>query len=224
MRTIFRTSRLSIIKPLTTVPILGTIVPRLGTAKTMLSALLTKAKLQVLSLLFRDPDEAFYLRQIIQKLGIGQGAVQRELSMLTGAGIITREKKGNYVFYRANRDNPIFQELHSIIVKTSGIADHLRAALEPFSGKINLAYIYGSIADGTADSMSDIDVMIVGTARLRDLAGPMAAISKELGREVNPTTYRLEEYVSELKKKGSFISSVHDGPRIMLIGDMDEPR
>jgi predicted nucleotidyltransferase len=65
------------------------------------------------------------------------------------------------VYYRANRDCPIYPELHGLLVKTAGIADVIREALGPVQG-IQLAFIFGSIARGSGDTKSDVDVLIVG--------------------------------------------------------------
>jgi len=35
---------------------------------------------------------------------------------MTAAGIISREEKGVFVLYRANREGPFFEKLHSILV------------------------------------------------------------------------------------------------------------
>jgi uncharacterized protein len=53
-------------------------------------ALFGKTKRAVLALLFSNPEESFYLRQIARITAAGQGSVQRELKKLTEAGIIER--------------------------------------------------------------------------------------------------------------------------------------
>ena len=90
------------------------------------SALFGKSRQKVLSLLFAHPDRAFYLREIIAATGAGTGQVQRELDNLTGAGLVLREKRAHQVYFRANSDAPIFEELKAIVVKTFGLTDVLR--------------------------------------------------------------------------------------------------
>lgn len=60
----------------------------------------------------------------------GSGAVQRELVRLTGAGLLTVSRIGRQTHYQANERAPIFAELRGIVLKTSGLADELRAALD----------------------------------------------------------------------------------------------
>src|ERR1700685_458628 len=100
----------------------------------------------VLGFLYSQPDKPFYLRELARQAGAGLGGVQREVGKLAEAGILRRSVRGNQVFYQANRDNPIFQELKSIISKTAGTHDILREALFPLRERIRVAFVYGSVA------------------------------------------------------------------------------
>jgi uncharacterized protein len=81
--------------------------------------LFSKTRRGLLTMLYNHPGEAFYVNQIVKDLGSGSGAVQRELRMATEAGLISRERRGNLVLYRANQDAALFSELKNIIDKTS---------------------------------------------------------------------------------------------------------
>ena len=108
------------------IPEMGMIIPDMGIntfERRVSSYLFNKTRRGLLALLFGRPDESFYVNQILQQLGSGSGAVQRELKMMTEAGIIVREKKGNLVYYQANSSSPIFNELKNIVRKTFGVAD-----------------------------------------------------------------------------------------------------
>src|SRR3972149_6329398 len=100
----------------------------------------------ILALLYGHPDEAYYLRQLARSTGSGLGAVQREIKRLTESGIARRTVRGRQVFYQANPDCPLFAELKSLVVKTTGVAEVLRTAVTPLAGRIQLAFVYGSIA------------------------------------------------------------------------------
>lgn len=119
--------------------------------------------------------------------------------------------------YRLNPDCPIVDELRSIIRKTVGLAGVLRAALEPFAGRMEQAYVYGSHARGEERSGSGLDLMVVGSATLRELSSPLRAAGRSLRRTINPTLYTASAYRRELKTKDSFASRVHRGDRLNLI-------
>src|SRR5437867_4145820 len=86
----------------------------MGTQVLPLSKLLfEQSRRSILTLLYGHADEQFYLREIARRAGTGIGATQRELGQLTEAGLLHRLRRGNQVYYRANRENPIFEELTS---------------------------------------------------------------------------------------------------------------
>jgi len=181
-----------------------------------------KSRGAVLSLLFTHVDEAFYLRQIARSVGFGLGPVQRELRLLTDAGIIRRTVSGRQVYFRANRESPIFPELKSLIAKTVGVGDTLRNALSPIANLMNVAFIYGSVAQGEEKPLSDVDVIIVGDVSFSDAVLNLQAAQKVLNREVNPSVYSSAEFRAKLREKHHFLTSVLNGPRIFLIGDDSE--
>jgi len=188
----------------------------------MLEALLPRARMAVLTALLTYADRQWHLRALARETGLSAPAVREEANNLAEAGIILRERSGNRVYYRANVESPIFNELLSIIVKTAGVAGPLREALRPLAAKIELAYIYGSFANGTADAKSDVDVMVVGEASMLEVVGALVEASDKLAREVNPTVYSPREYAEALEEGEGFVHEVHHGARIPLIGDSDE--
>jgi len=79
------------------------------------SVLFHKARQAILSLLYGHPEELYYLRQIVRSCRIGIGSAQRELKMLTDAGIILREQRGSQIYYRANLSCPYYSEIKEIL-------------------------------------------------------------------------------------------------------------
>ncbi|MDO8578517.1 MAG: nucleotidyltransferase domain-containing protein [Dehalococcoidales bacterium] len=94
-----------------------------GFDKQLSAFLFNKTRRGLLALLYGRPDEKFYINQLMQATGSGSGAVQRELKLMTGAGIVVRERMGNLVYYQANSHSPIFTELKNIVRKTFAIDD-----------------------------------------------------------------------------------------------------
>jgi predicted nucleotidyltransferase len=178
---------------------------------------------EILALLLGRPDEKFYTREILRAAGGGSGAVQRELRQLTEAGLIDRTTRGRQVYYSANRDAPIFNDLQSILQKTAGTGDVLRGVLLPVLGeKIDLAFVYGSVAAGKDSARSDIDLMVVGDAELADVVPLIRSAEARLGREVNPSVYRRRDFREKVKSGAPFLKRVLAGARLFVIGDERE--
>ena len=186
------------------------------------AALFGKTRRAILSLLFGRTDEEFYTRNILRLADVGHGAGQRELKHLSEAGIIRRNVRGHQVYFQANSDSPIFHELKSLILKTAGIGDVLRAGLAQSADQIKVAFIYGSIAKGEEGPRSDIDLLIVGDVSFSEVVANLQPAQKMLGREVNPTVYPPHEFRSKLRAKHHFLTSILKEPRIYLIGDENE--
>src|SRR5437667_6413180 len=109
-------------------------------------ALFAKVQQRVLGVLFGNPRRTFYANEVIGLANSGTGAVQRELARLEAAGLVTVTRMGKQKHYQANASSPVFEELRALILKTFGLAELLRAALEPVSSGIRAAFVYGSIA------------------------------------------------------------------------------
>jgi len=188
----------------------------------VIEALLPGVRRSILALLFGRPDQSFYLREIVRETGSGRGAVARELSALTEAGIILRWKRGTHTYFQANRESPIFPELHGLMLKTVGLADVIRESLGTVKG-IRLAFIFGSAARGTADARSDVDVLIVSDASFAEISGALLRAQEQLSREIAPTVYSSEEFAEEIEAKHHFLMRVLQEPKIMLVGKLDGP-
>ncbi|MGB7758620.1 MAG: nucleotidyltransferase domain-containing protein [Bryobacteraceae bacterium] len=189
------------------------------------AALFGATRQAVLRLLFGHTDRRFYQRQVIRSIGLGSGTVQRELEQLVSAGILTRTVEGRQTYFQANRACPVFEELHGLIRKTFGVAQVLQSSLAALADRIQIAFIYGSMATGDETGGSDVDVMIIGKkVSMDDVVPALADAQRDLAREVNPSVYRTAEFCRKLAQGQHFLSSVMSAPKIYLIGDENELR
>jgi predicted nucleotidyltransferase len=151
------------------------------------AVLFGQTRRRVLGWLYGHADEAFYLRQIVRLTGAAQGAVQRELNALSGAGLLVRTVQGRQVYFRANRESPVFPELQSLLVKTTGVVDVLRNSLLPFGERVVAALVFGSVARGELTSLSDIDLIVIGDAPFEAIVDALQGAQTRIGRDVNPS-------------------------------------
>lgn len=221
------------------VPNLGMILPNMGRKPvkqrrtkpvasgrvSLADALFTNTQQRVLARLFGQPGRSFYASELIALAEAGSGAVQRELARLAQSGLLTVKPVGNQKHYQANRAAPIFTELCGIVQKTVGLAEPLRAALEPLARQIEVAFVYGSVAKREDTASSDIDLMIVSDAlSFADTFEALEHASARLGRAVNPNILSRKELASGLKEGDAFLKRVLAQPKIWLIGGDDDLR
>jgi predicted nucleotidyltransferase len=177
---------------------------------------------RILALLYGTPDQAFFTRQIARQVGTSVGTVQRELETLSQIGLIERSATGMQVFYQANRDHPAYAELHSLVAKTAGAFHILRSALAALAKKIAFAFVYGSMARGDENAVSDVDLMVIGDVSLDEMLMQLATAERDLGRSINPTVFSLKEFKSKLNAGNHFLKSVMRGEKVLLIGDEND--
>lgn len=184
--------------------------------------LFTAYRRQVLGLLLLRPDDSLHVREISRLTGVPAGSLHRELRTLTEAGLLLREPVGNQVRYRANRAAPLYPELAEIFRKTTGLADVLRDALAPLGKKIQLAFVFGSLAQGTEKSGSDVDVFVIGRASFSAIVAALSPLRERLGREVNPVVMTAAEFAAQRAEKDRFIARILKEPKLFVIGTPDD--
>lgn len=170
-------------------------------------------------MLFGVPDRSFYANEVIALAQSGTGAVQRELAGLSEAGLLTVSKQGNQKHYQANAAAPVFTELRGLVLKTTGLADVLRAALVPLATQIQQAYVFGSIAKQTDTALSDVDLLVVSDSLgFGALFSALELATQTLSRTVNPAIYTTADFAGRLKSDNAFVTRAMQQPKIWLVG------
>lgn len=202
---------------------MGTKNPKSGRKRSASSgladALFTRTQQGVLGFLFGQPDRSFFASELIREIGMGSGAVQRELARLEESGLAEVRQVGNQKHFQANPQSPLFAELSSIAQKTFGIANPLRDALSRLAPQIRAAFVFGSIAKRSDTARSDIDLMVIsdklGYAEVFSALEPAA---RKLGRPINPTIQSTKEWSRRLKEDSAFHVRISQQPKIWLYG------
>ena len=189
----------------------------------ILSIQKSKLREDLLTLYFTNTEKKYYLRELERMLKHSVANIRRELLRLEEAGLFLREDRGNQVYYYLNKSFPLFDELKSIIFKTSGVPQLLRNALASLKDKdIGYAFIYGSFAKKEEREDSDIDLLIVGKVNEDELIEKLNEIEQKLQREINYSIYSKEEFQTQKEKRNPFILDVIEGKKIFLIGNENE--
>ncbi len=135
-------------------------------------------------------------------------SLQREVDSLSKAGILEQRRDGRRVYFKADTGSPVYPDLRDLFAKTAGLVPLLQHELEVFGERIQLAFLYGSIARSEEDSGSDVDLMIVGTVSLLDLIPSLRLAERNVGRPVNPNVYSLAEFSRKARSRDHFLSTV----------------
>jgi len=177
---------------------------------------------RILALLLLHPDASFYVREIARLTDIPAGSLHRELTTLAGTGLLLRSESGNQVRYQAERFHPLFVDLAAIFRKTAGLADVVRDALAPLADRIDLALVFGSVAQGRQGPESDVDLLVVGSVTFEAVIQAVQPATQTLRREVNPVVMGTDEFLSRRAGGDRFVTRVLSDPILPLLGSADE--
>jgi len=186
------------------------------------SVLFKDYRRRALGLLLLHPEKSYYVREIARLTGTVAGTLHKELATLAKAGILTVQPRGNQKLYTANRDCPVFEELASIIRKTSGMVDVLATALLPMAEQIDSACIFGSVAQGRETTYSDVDILLIGVAGFADIVKALYPCHEALGREVNSKVYGKAEWAELVRSNDGFAREIVTKPKMFIIGGNEE--
>jgi len=177
---------------------------------------------QVLAVLFLRPDEKFHVRELERMTRVSAGSLHRELKAMAESGLLLREKLGNQVFYRANADCTIYEELAAIFRKTMGLTSLIQEALSDLGDRIKVAFVFGSMASGHQTAGSDLDVCILGEVSLLEVVKALSRVQETLQREVNPVVMTPKKFSDLSRKKDRFVTRVLSEPILFVKANKDE--
>lgn len=187
-----------------------------------LDALFPSVRQGILAATLLRPQKSWYLSELAQHLGTRPSSLQRELASLVLSGILEQRRDGRRTYFRAETRSPLFSNMRRLFEMTVGVVPGLRQALLPFGERIAYAFVYGSVARGAEHAVSDIDLMVVGSAGLADLSSVLRRAERRFGREINVTHYSIAEFQKKLAAGDHFLQTVLRSPKQFVKGSARE--
>jgi DNA-binding Lrp family transcriptional regulator len=192
----------------------------MSTIRTLITS---NVRIELLRILALNPESSFHINELSRRTGFSLRGVVKELKNLHSGGILKREVVGNQHRYQLDPNCPIYSEIKGLIIKTVGIGELVKDSLRPIEKGIELAFLYGSFAAGDYGKESDVDLCIVTESSGIKLAGLLGPLQNQTGRAINISQFSPSEY-RQMKAKGDhFLSRILEGPKIIIIGHIDEP-
>jgi len=149
----------------------------------MLETLVTsKTRLKLLVKFFLNGATRSYLRDLEAEFGESTNAIRVELNRFEDAGMLTSQVKGNKKIFGANTKHPLFGDIHSILLKYTGIDQVIENVLNRLGG-LQQAWLIGDFARGRDSRI--IDLLLVGEdINLEALIGYIAKAEELIERKV----------------------------------------
>lgn len=181
----------------------------------------SRVRAEIFRHLFDGRGEELHMRELERRSGFSIGTIQAELAKLVRLGLLHKRRDGNRLYFRANRDHPVYPEIRGMVTKTVGAVGLLQQTLADCED-VDFAFLFGSVARGEEQAGSDIDLMILGSIGLRTLAGVLAGVAGKVGREINPHVMDVEEYVKRGQGGEHFVTELVSSPKILIKGQADD--
>jgi DNA-binding transcriptional ArsR family regulator len=177
----------------------------------------SKVRAEIFRVLFGLNAEEIHMREIERRTGFAIGTIQSELKKLLQLDLLAKRRDGNRLYYRANREHPLYPDIRSIVLKTVGLFDILRDALD-HGGGIAVAFVFGSLAADRENARSDVDLVVIGDAGPRDVSLMLSAAAEKIGREINPIVLTQAEFAKRLQNQDHFIGRIMEAPKLFIVG------
>ncbi|MFC1711497.1 hypothetical protein ACFLZ1_02820 [Patescibacteria group bacterium] len=182
---------------------------------------ISKVRVKLLKIFLSNPDEIYYVRQLVRLAHEEINAVRRELKRMEQRGLVKKEGRGNRLYYEFRKDYPFYADLLSLVIKTTGLGEQIIKNRNKI-GRIKYAMLSGKFARKKPSQQADVNLLVVGEVVLPQLATVIREFETKLKKEINYTVMTKEEFTFRKKRRDPFITSILMGSRIMLIGDEED--
>jgi len=166
----------------------------------------SKTRIKLLIRFFFNPQAQSYLRELSKEFNVSTNSVREELNQLKRTGLLTSEKSGRQVFYKANRAHPLFDELKSMVGKVMGI-DRVIDGIVSRLGDLEKAYLIDDYAEGKDTGI--IDLLLVGNIDEYHLNDLSRKTERYIKRKIRSLVINQEE-------SKEFSSMLDDRPRLLI--------
>lgn len=200
----------------------------------------SKTRFKLLKFLFREPEQAFFVRELSRALDSHIHAVRRELDLLVSMHILvgidkpeeetekkkktkssTTKKAGASLrkYYMLNKQSPIYGELQALLLKSQVLGEQkfTQEILETV-GELQLFIITGRF---TGDSHLQTDMLLVGKVKVKILEKIIKKYEKDFGFDIRYTIMTENEFNDRRYIMDKFLYSIFESKNITILNNFD---
>ncbi|MFZ2190374.1 MAG: hypothetical protein WA057_06770 [Candidatus Magasanikiibacteriota bacterium] len=185
----------------------------------------SKTRLKLLKIFFREPDTAFFVRELSRILDVQINAIRRELELLIKSGLIKEsettdpdsKKAGATLrkYYKLNTESILYPELHALLIKAQVLGEEqFSQDLKERGGDIKLLLLTGQF---TGDKRAPSDLLIVGNLKERVIDKLISGYEKDFGFEIRYTTMDEKEFAERRHIMDKFIYAMFEAENIKVV-------
>ncbi len=186
----------------------------------------SKTRVNLLRVFFRDPDRAFYVRELTRLLDVQINAIRRELELLKKIALVKESKKkpaddvkeaGSRLrkYYILNAEAALHGELKALLTRAQLMDEQqLVKELEKKAGDVQLFLLTGRF---TGDKKAPIDMLLVGKLKEKTITRLVSKYEKKFGFEVRYTTMTMKEFAERRHMMDKFVYSIFESDNIKIV-------
>lgn len=185
--------------------------------------IISKVRVKILQLfLSNPPGKIYHVREIVRLVDEEINAVRRELAHMEKAAMVSKEPRGNRLYYFFRKDYPLYYDLLSLVAKTVNLGYGIIKNRTKI-GKIKYAMFSGDfVRFETKENQNRVDLLMVGEVVIPELSILIQKEQARRSREINYTVMSEAEFEFRKQRHDPFIVEILSGLRVMLIGDERE--
>lgn len=187
----------------------------------------SRTRVKLLQLFFRDPDKAFYLRELGRLIESQLNAVRREVGNLERLGLLQsvpaavvesdspiRERNR---YYRLNKEAILYPEIEALLLKAQLLEEEeLIEAIKNRGGAVKLLILTG-IFTGANDAPAYI--LLVGSVKPLVLARLIKDYENSTGKSVRYTLFNEREFRERREIGDKFLYSMFETKHLAPVNE-----
>jgi predicted DNA-binding protein YlxM (UPF0122 family) len=166
----------------------------------------SKTRVKLITRLFFNPQTRSYLRELAKEFNVSTNSVREELNQLKRTHLLKSEKDGRQIYYMANQEHPLYQDLKSMVSKVMGI-DKVVDGIVSRLGDLEKAYLIDDYAEGKDTGV--IDLLLVGNIDQHHLNDLSRKTERYIKRKIRSLVLSRKEFNQDFQR-------LKDRPRILI--------
>jgi predicted DNA-binding protein YlxM (UPF0122 family) len=166
----------------------------------------SKTRVKLIIRLFFNPQTRSYLRELAKEFNVSTNSVREELNQLKRTHLLKSQKDGRQIYYMANQEHPLYQDLKSMVSKVMGI-DQVVDGIVSRLGDLEKAYLIDDYAEGKDTGI--VDLLLVGNIDQHHLNDLSKKTERYIKRKIRSLVLSREEFNEDFQR-------LKDRPRILI--------
>lgn len=175
-------------------------------------------KVRLLKLFLRNPAELFRLKDVSKRTKSDIRSCRQQVKKLENINLVNSKAKGRIKVYFVNSGFDFYNELKTLVLKSSPASkDKLLQRLKSL-GRIKLAVLSGVFIN--LDN-SRVDLLVVGDGiKSKKLSGFLRDLEAEVGKEIDYVVFPTKDFTYRYDMFDRFIRDVLEKPHEKIINKL----